>query len=216
MSGPGDPQFASRCRCFTLYAAIAVASARAFGADVDKNILVSLSSARGQALVPPWLVSAVSLAMTVVMVCVFPLNAYGLRVGLHALAHGERAESACERWGGALLLVAPATLVAATVDDLGMFLQLVGATTGVYIMFLLPSALLLRIAARGPAASATRAYVPPKPAGAGAPAAAPEQAALLKPPASASTPPAVSVHAAAALLCAGLCIGVCGTAAIFL
>jgi len=90
--------------CFTLYAAIAVASARAFGADVDKNILVSLGSERGRALVPPSLVSGVNAAMTVVMVCVFPLNAYGLRVGLHALAHGERPESACQRWAGTLLL----------------------------------------------------------------------------------------------------------------
>ena len=49
-------------------ACIALASAAAFGLDVEKNLLVSLSSARGLALLPPSLVAAVQGAMALVMV----------------------------------------------------------------------------------------------------------------------------------------------------
>lgn len=229
--------------CFALYLAIAIAGTEAFGTAVDKNVLVSLASERGLELLPVGLVAAVMAAMSLVMLCVFPLNGYGLRVGVHELVAGGGGESTRQRWGGSLVLVSLSTLVAATVDDLGALFRLIGATTGVYIMFLLPSALLLRLAAKPPTADAAAAPPDERPA---APYAPPPDGGDLTPPPRAShvtvvdaqgshggvpwkgarssnaaplvTPPlpTVNVPAALALLCAGLCIGGCGTAAVFI
>ena len=113
-----------------LYLAIAIGATAAFGMGVDKNVLVSLASARGLALLPVALVAAVMGAMSIVMVCAFPLNAYGLRVGVHALILGGGSETARQRWLRSLALVGVSTLVASTVDDLGALFQLIGAPTG--------------------------------------------------------------------------------------
>lgn len=177
--------------CFLLYATIAVGGTHAFGMAVDKNVLVSLSTPRGLELVPEALVAAVQGAMTAIMVFVFPLNAFGLRVGVHELLLGGGDETSRQRWLSSFALVSASTLVAATVNDLGALFQLIGATTGVCIMFLLPSALMLKLAKRSPSDAIT--------------------------PAAASRPTtAVPVVAAACVLATGLCIGGCGTAAVFI
>ncbi|EOD21274.1 hypothetical protein EMIHUDRAFT_241388 [Emiliania huxleyi CCMP1516] len=84
--------------CFLLYATIAVGGTHAFGMAVDKNVLVSLSTPRGLELVPEALVAAVQGAMTAIMVFVFPLNAFGLRVGVHELFLGGGDETSRQRW----------------------------------------------------------------------------------------------------------------------
>lgn len=213
--------------CLLLYVTIAVAGTTAFGRSVAANILVSLSSARGRALLPAGLVSGVMGAMSVVMICVFPLNAYGLRVGLHAMATGGGAETAARRWLGALVLTGASTAIAALVDDLGALFQLIGATTGVTIMFLLPSALIIRIAtfATSGATPAPSPYVPPllaeeAPSEQLVPRRLDLETAAVAEPAAATVStgdaPGASVLAPAALFVSGLSVGVCGTVAVFL
>ena len=207
--------------CFVLYLAIAVAGTDAFGMRVDKNVLVSLASPRGLELLPVGLVATVMGAMSLVMVCVFPLNAFGLRVGVHELVVGGGAESTRQRWAGSLVLVCASTLVAAAVDDLGVLFGLIGATTGTYIMFLLPSSLLLRLATRSPTPTLPTAtpYAPPDGSSSSAvsPADGAYEGAGASARAAAQVPlPTVNVPAASALLFAGLCIGGCGTAAVFI
>ena len=133
--------------CFGLYTAVALASAVAFGSEVQKNLLVSLSSLRGLTLLPPSLVAAVQGAMALVMVCVFPVNLFGLRVGLHGRVCPGQPETAKHRWVSAALLTALCFGVASAVNDLGALFALIGATTGTLIMFVMPSALALRLRA---------------------------------------------------------------------
>ena len=133
--------------CFGLYTAVALASAVAFGSEVQKNLLVSLSSQRGLTLLPPSLVAAVQGAMALVMVCVFPVNLFGLRVGLHGRVCPGQPETAMHRWVSAALLTALCFGVASAVNDLGALFALIGATTGTLIMFVMPSALALRLRA---------------------------------------------------------------------
>jgi hypothetical protein len=116
--------------CFVLYVMVAIASATAFGASVHKNLLVSLSSAHGLQLLPPSLVVSVQGAMSLVMVFVFPVNSYGLRVGLHAMLRGGERETAMQRWAGAAMLTAVCFGVAAVVNDLGVLFSIIGATVG--------------------------------------------------------------------------------------
>ena len=137
--------------CFALYTAVALASAAAFGSEVQKNLLVSLSSERGLTLLPPSLVAAVQGAMALVMVCVFPVNLFGLRVGLHGRVCPGQPETAMHRWISAALLTTLCFGVASAVNDLGALFALIGATTGTLIMFVMPSALALRLrAGEGP------------------------------------------------------------------
>ncbi|KAL1507109.1 hypothetical protein AB1Y20_007965 [Prymnesium parvum] len=149
--------------CFSLYSVIAVSGTHAFGMSVDKNVLVSLSSSLGLELLPASLVAAVFLAMSMIMVCAFPLNAYGLRIGLHELVLGGGDETPVQRWVGSFMLVTVSSLVALAVEDLGVLFRVTGATTGVYIMFLLPSALLLRLSMHPWMRIGRRGYEPPSP-----------------------------------------------------
>lgn len=204
--------------CFTLYVIIAIAGAHAFGMGVDKNVLVSLSSARGLHLVPTALVATVFSAMSLVMICTFPLNAYGLRVGIHELVLGGQ-ETPAQRWLGSAMLVLISLIVALPVDDLGALFRLTGATTGVYIMFLLPSSLLIRLALHPELIPKPKTYQPPsricKPAEPSLPYAKAQtsQAVIAAHPPSAKI---TNIASAVGLLSAGVIIGGCGTASIFI
>ena len=131
--------------CAVLYMAVALASAAAFGADVRANLLVSLSSPCGLSLLSPWVVAAVQAAMGLVMIFVFPVNSFGLRVGLHAALFPGQVETPTHRWCAAAAISATCFAVAAVVDDLGTLFALIGATTGTLIMFIMPSAIALRL-----------------------------------------------------------------------
>lgn len=212
--------------CFVLYMAIAVAGTHAFGVHVDKNVLVSLSSERGLQLLPLSLVAAVFVSMSLIMICIFPLNAYGLRVSLHQLIFGGDLETTRQRWLGSLVLVTICTLIAVAVDDLGALFRVTGATTGVYIMFLLPGALLLRIAYRFSPTSVLLSYDPPSPDlsdgyNMDADSSSVGKASPLSPSSmsgerASSDLASINVVSSAAIVFAGLCIGICGTAAVFI
>ena len=156
--------------CLVLYTTIGLCGVAAFGASVDHNILVSLGSPRGACYLPHALATAVSGAMSIIMVCAYPINAYGLRVGLHQLMHevytahtypsrgrhptdGEaaEAETTAQRWAGATFIVLLSTAVGFVVDDLGVLFQVRSPTISFTISPGLPAC-----ATRHPAVAAAR------------------------------------------------------------
>lgn len=204
--------------CFVLYVTISIAATHAFGASVDKNVLISLASPSGLKLLPAGWVVMVMGSMSLVMICAFPLSAFGVRVGVHELCFGGGVESAQQRWAAASTIVAVCVFVAAQVDDLGALFRLIGATTGVYLMFLLPGALLVQLATQPTLPISSRQpYAPPSSNAkkqAGLPVSQQTQESLGKK----TTPsqlPAINVPAAIAVVCIGVCISICGIMAVF-
>lgn len=193
--------------CFTLYVLIAVGSMHAFGMDVNKNVLVSLSSSRGLSLVPSMMVVVVYTAMSLVMVCSFPLNAFGLRVGLHGMFF-DGVETTTQRWLGSAALISSSLLVALLVNDLGALFRITGATTSMYIMFLLPSSLILKLA--GQPVPAKPGYQPPSKQGPPIASMQTSRAVINQ------QPKAPSMLGAIILLVAGIVLGVCGTLSVFI
>ena len=203
--------------CCVLYAAVALASGAAFGVDVEKNLLVSLSSARGLSLLPPWLVAAVQGAMSLVMVCVFPVNSFGLRVSLHSQLYPGQPEAPAHRWMGAAFLTAVSFAIASVVDDLGVLFAIIGATMGTLIMFVMPGALALRLRSRrgGSEASYEPLQMPGAPAvGAGSPVVVLDTPLGRSPRAAACWRSRGNLLTPSVTLAFGVAVGVCGIAAV--
>lgn len=129
--------------CSLIYAAEAVGGYAAFGRNAQPDLLENLRPGP-ECPLPQVVVQALHAAFVTSMITTFPSLSFSLRGSLHALCFSAVEETRAWRLGESALIVGLVGCVAAAIDDLGLVFQLVGATCGSLLMFVLPALIFLR------------------------------------------------------------------------